>query len=505
MESQDTNCARECAGEIWTASNRAPVWTALIAFCALSTSCGLSPSAADRFARAQQSISEGNVTAAIVDLKTVLQKEPRHVEARLLLGDVFLQQGEAAGAEKEFRQAVKLLRAELEAGEPQPNTARLVDATARLAVTQLLVGDLDEASETAAELLKLAPDNATGYIVSSQVAYYKGAPDEARSYAEALLARDPENGAASALLGFIAAGGGQYADAEQRLSAAVAARPDSAGFRVALAQMQRLQGKAVDAVRTLAPLLLAAPTDARLLQVLDLIDLRAERALEGVQHLAEELQAQSPESPLPSLLKGRAAYVAGRHQEAVGHFADAIRSGGGRYPVIGKYTSQRATNDHSGSYETLSGWLESHPEDGGARELLAAAYLEDGKHESAKTQYEALVANGGASPIALNNLAWLYGENGDPRGIELAREAHQQAPENASISDTLGWLLVSSGELKEGIRYLRLAVEQAPEQTEIREHLTLALARRTEEEVAEERDDSLVAARSQGTPIDDSR
>jgi Tfp pilus assembly protein PilF len=109
--------------------------------------------------------------------------------------------------------------------------------------------------------------------------------------------------------------------------------------------------------------------------------------------------------------------------------------------------------------------------------MLAAAYTEQGENDRARDLYEKLIGTAETdSPVILNNLAWLYGEINDPRAIETARQAHQQAPDNGAITDTLGWLLVQAGQHEEGIQMLRLAVQQIPESEEIRYHLATALA-----------------------------
>jgi putative PEP-CTERM system TPR-repeat lipoprotein len=57
---------------------------------------------------AQQKVELNQASDAIIDLKNLLTAEPRNTEARFLLGDLYLGQGEAAFAEKELQQAVDL-------------------------------------------------------------------------------------------------------------------------------------------------------------------------------------------------------------------------------------------------------------------------------------------------------------------------------------------------------------------------------------------------------------
>ena len=53
----------------------------------------------------------------------------------------------------------------------------------------------------------------------------------------------------------------------------------------------------------------------------------------------------------------------------------------------------------------------------------------------------------------------------------LVREAHRLAPDNAAITDSLGWALYLKGELTEAIQLLEQAAQGEPADVEINEHL----------------------------------
>ncbi len=86
--------------------------------------------------------------------------------------------------------------------------------------------------------------------------------------------------------------------------------------------------------------------------------------------------------------------------------------------------------------------------------------------------------------VALNNLAWEYFQVGDPRAEETARKAHELAPANAAVADTLGWIQVNTGKLEEGITLLRRAVELSNGRAQVRYHLAAALAQAGDTEEA---------------------
>ena len=71
---------------------------------------------------------------------------------------------------------------------------------------------------------------------------------------------------------------------------------------------------------------------------------------------------------------------------------------------------------------------------------------------------------------------WLYGETQDQRAIPYARRAFKLQPKSAPIADTLGWLLLRSGQAKESLPVLKKAHDGAPGHPEIGYHYAVSLS-----------------------------
>ena len=96
---------------------------------------------------------------------------------------------------------------------------------------------------------------------------------------------------------------------------------------------------------------------------------------------------------------------------------------------------------------------------------------------------------------ALNNLALVYRKTGDPRARGTAEKAYALAPGSAIVGDTLGWLLVESGEVAKGLPLLQKAAASRPDDPEIQYHAAVGLYRSGERDKARQSLQALLATR----------
>jgi predicted Zn-dependent protease len=108
--------------------------------------------------------------------------------------------------------------------------------------------------------------------------------------------------------------------------------------------------------------------------------------------------------------------------------------------------------------------------------VLADAYQNAGDRPRAVAQYETIEKRGAATPILLNNLAWLYYEMGDARAEAVARRAYEAARDVAAVADTYGWILVEAGKAEQALEPLRRAAADTSDPA-VQYHLAVALIR----------------------------
>ena len=95
----------------------------------------------------------------------------------------------------------------------------------------------------------------------------------------------------------------------------------------------------------------------------------------------------------------------------------------------------------------------------GARLAVAA-----GDYSAAIADYRKILDRDSSNALAHNGLAWLLAEyaNRLDEAMQHAQQANEEAPENASFSDTLGWILYRKGLYPASLTYLKAAVAKEP-------------------------------------------
>ena len=110
--------------------------------------------------------------------------------------------------------------------------------------------------------------------------------------------------------------------------------------------------------------------------------------------------------------------------------------------------------------------------------LLRAASLEQiGRWPEARTELEIAMRTEPDNPVLLNFLGYGKLERGEDLDAAEAmiRKASALRPDDASITDSLGWAMYKRGRLPEAVTTLTKAAVGDPAQAEIHEHLGDAL------------------------------
>jgi Flp pilus assembly protein TadD len=124
--------------------------------------------------------------------------------------------------------------------------------------------------------------------------------------------------------------------------------------------------------------------------------------------------------------------------------------------------------------QVLRQWMTDHPADAAAAETLAALDLAARRFFEAERQLLVVLNQRPTDANALNNLAWVYQQRSDSRARPTAQKAYLLKP-TPEAADTLGWILVTTGNATTGLGLLRQANTELPRDPSVAYHLAVAM------------------------------
>jgi putative PEP-CTERM system TPR-repeat lipoprotein len=211
--------------------------------------------------------------------------------------------------------------------------------------------------------------------------------------------------------------------------------------------------------------------------------------------LARGMQKSVPKSPLGFVLEGDLLSNQKKYEQAVRAYeqADALAKNG---PSTMKLAAALSNAGKAKEGEAkVTAYLATHPTDTTMTRYLAEQLLARKDYKGASKYFEGLLAQAPNDPALLNNLAWAYQQQKDPRALSFAERAAKAAPESGAVLDTLGWLLVEQGNTARALPLLQKAVSLEPNARDLRYHLAAALAKSGDKKTArQELDKALVAS-----------
>jgi putative PEP-CTERM system TPR-repeat lipoprotein len=304
----------------------------------------------------------------------------------------------------------------------------------------------------------------------------------------------PDNADVLQMLGHAQAAAGQSKAAVETYAALVSLRPKSPIVYLQLANMQTRAGEASAAEATLGKALQVKPDYVDAMAALAYLHMKAGRDGEALK-LASKVQTLAPASGKE--LEGDILSGQKRFPLAVAAYDRAFAIAPSSILAAKLHSARTRAGDPRAADEAAKRWTREHPRDVLIRRYLAAEYLKAGRNREAQEQYEAILTIDPKSVEALNNLAMVYRKSGDRRARTTAEKAYALAPGSAIVGDTLGWLLVESGEVTKGLTLLQKASASRPDDPEIQYHFAAALYRSGERDKARQSLRSLLASQQE--------
>lgn len=391
-------------------------------------------------------------------LQRALELQPKFLAAARGLTQLDLQENNAKGARARLEALLNNDKADV------PVLLTLAELAPALGASRKQQEDWLERARSA------NPQLAQPLIMLVGLYQRMGDAKKALEVAERAAASSPENPQFLELLGAAQMSAGQKEQSLASYRKLVTLQPQSPLALYALASAQARAGESGAAEASLKQALKLKPDFAEAQAALVPLYLQAKRYAEAMA-IAQRFQKQSPAMPGGYLLEGDVLMAEMKHSQAVKVYERALSLGKNStllLKLVGAYGL--AGNPQAGDAR-LAKWLKESPEDELVRMHAGEAALKRANFKESITHYEWLLKSRPDNVVALNNLAWAYAQVKDARALETAERAYKLAPENASVGDTLGSLLIEGGDAQRGVALLEKAAKTAPDVPEIRYHL----------------------------------
>ena len=111
--------------------------------------------------------------------------------------------------------------------------------------------------------------------------------------------------------------------------------------------------------------------------------------------------------------------------------------------------------------------------------MVGMLFEVEGRVDDAKKIYESLVGSNVDAPVAANNLAYIYAQQGTnlDMALQLATSAKPKLPDNPNVDDTIGWVYYKKDLASLAVGPLESSLAKMPNNPEVLMHLGLVYAK----------------------------
>lgn len=504
--------------------------------------------AADFVRGAREYRAAKRYSAARIEYRNAIQRDPLLVDGYLGLAECCLQLGffgeakealtrvieldpsspaayrrltELAGRQHDFDQAFVHAR-KLCGLQPKDKDARLL-----LSSCYLAVGDFSNASHEVSLAMSFAPSDPEPLLSAAYVEILKKNPAGAEDYYKKVMAVSATNVSARIGLARIYSDRGKMVEAEGFLRSILKAQPDCTDAVLELGSLKCRQEKWREAVEIYRGAVSFYPKLYPVREELARILMNNGRIDEGYD-VASQLIIADPENVMAYLILCETFLDRGFISLAEDYARKALRINPNivaSHRLMARILMKRGDLDRSLGYfkrlaaalpddmesqlrlgfclevkgdkekalQVLKKAVERFPDSPLPYFHLGEIYQRSKEADKAVDSYRQAVARKPENPAALNNLAALLLDQtrADQRSIDeafqLAGRAWELAPRNAGVADTLGWAHFRKGNLDEAMALLFHARQMAPSSPEVLYHLGCVYRAKGKTDMARER------------------
>jgi len=439
----------------------------------------------------------GESAKALAAAQALATKRPTDPVVHQILGSVHVARKESAAARAAYARALELnptylpaaaglARLDLADKKPADARARFEAVVAKepnnelalLGLAEVLANTQAPPKEIAAILQRAVaakPQSATARLALIRLHLQEKDTRAALAAAQEASVALPDDLRVLDALGRAQLAAGELNQAIETFNRLAAAQPDSTVPLTRLAAVYGSRKEPEKAIEVLQRAQKIAPADPAITRDLVLGYLMAGKVDDAFKQ-TRALQAAAPKSPTGYLLEGDIYSTTKQWAPAERAYREALKADpASELSALKLHGVLLASGKKAEADAAARKWIADHPNDTAFRMYLAEQALRSRDFKNAVTQYQAIVTQQPDNVAALNNLAWAAGQLGDPKALGYAERAIKIAPDSPLVLDTVGVLLVTSGDANRGLEYLTRAVALAPDRNDIRLNYAKAL------------------------------
>lgn len=420
-----------------------------------------------RLRTAQVKVAQGKPQEALSIVEEALSEDSKNNDALTLRASLQLQYG---GKEKQ-QAAINDLQTLI---SRTPSNAVVRYNLARAYHSR---GDLDAARVQYLEAIKLAPTFAASHIGLGQVYLAKRDFGKAIGEADDALKADPASIPARVIRINAMTNSGNLAQARTDAALYLKDKPDSPDLQFQVAVIDFIDGHLKEAETAFRNLRVKFPADPRLTFAIAEVMIRTGRQTEALKFLQEELNKSQGNKELRLAVANTALRI-GQNDVAEGEYRKLIDQDPKNtdlYMRLGE--TLRKKGQIQASIEALKRGQQLAPTNPNANLQLALTLDLAGMKRESLPLYEAVVKVEPDNAIALNNLAFMYAEDGKDldQALTYAQRAKSKLPNNEDVADTLAWIYIKKQLNDNAITILKDLTNKQPKNPTYHHHMGVAL------------------------------
>lgn len=359
--------------------------------------------------QAKASIAKGDTNAAVIQLKNAITADEKNSEARFQLGALYLESGDWASAEKEFRRAREagypantvnpmIARALLGQREYQrvldelPAPTDISQGTATMhalhATAALGLGRKEDARKELLKVVQAAPDDVDVQLALARLGLADNDVGKAQQALEHALHVNPRHRDSLLLKADLLRATRKPTEAAAVYRDILKFDPRHTGARLALADIAIADNNLDEARKEVNTALKTSPGNLQARYTLSLIDFREQKTEQARDHLAAVLKS-APEYVPALLLGGSIEYQLGNLQTAEAHLNKVVKAvPGNLYAIRLLAASQLRLGRPDDAARTLAPALQSGNSDAGVLVVAGEIALAKKDYSQASSYFE---------------------------------------------------------------------------------------------------------------------